>query len=116
MKYHVHQLRSVKNKVNHFQLFFFNETSQNGYSKISKTLIGNKQCIKEDIPTIYQIIKNRPEVECFEVTPESSPETGVSYITATEEEEIGPKQIRGTFCKEISFICKKHGEQTQTKV
>ena len=41
---------------------------------------------------MYQIAKKGPEVECFEVTPESSPETVVSYITATEEEEEGPKQ------------------------
>ena len=46
-----------------------NETSQNGYSKIRKTLIGNKQCIKEDLPYIYQITKNRPEAKFFEVTP-----------------------------------------------
>ena len=55
-------------------------------------MIGNKQYIKEEIPYIYQITKHRPKVECYEVTPESSPEAVVSYITAAEEEEIGPRQ------------------------
>ena len=36
-----------------FEGVIFNETSQNGYSRIRKTLIGNKQCIKEDLPSIY---------------------------------------------------------------
>ena len=81
-------------------------------------MIGNKHCIKEYIPSIYQITKHRPKVECYEVTSESSPKVGVSYITATEEEKIGPKQkqIRGTFCREVSYICKNHGGKTQTKV
>ena len=64
----------------------YGETSKNGFSRIRKVLIENEVCSKEDMPSIYQITKNRPKVESFEVTPESSPEAGVSYITTTEEE------------------------------
>ena len=94
----------------------FNKTSQGGYSRIRDTMIGNNQCIKEELPSIYQITKHWPKVECYEVTPKSSPEAGVSYITDTEEEEIGPKTFRGKFCREVSCICKNHGGQTQKKV
>ena len=52
----------------------FNETIQNGYLRIRMTLIGDDQCIKEYLPSIYQITKNRPEVESFEVRPKSSHE------------------------------------------
>ena len=96
----------------------FGETSQNGFSRIRKKLIEIEAFSKEDLPSIYQITKNRPEVESFEVTPKSSPKAGVLYITATEEEEIGPKQkhLGGKFCRRVSCICKNHGLQTQTKV
>ena len=39
---------------------------------------------KEDINTVYSIVKNRPEVECFDVMPKSSTEAGVPYVTSTE--------------------------------
>ena len=44
-----------------FDRVVFNETSQGGHSRIRKTMIGNKQCIKEDIPYIYQIKKHLPK-------------------------------------------------------
>ena len=59
---------------------------------IQKSGKNNWKCIKEDILTIYKITKNLPEVECFEVTPNSSHEPYVSYITTNEEDELGPKQ------------------------
>ena len=39
----------------------------------------NKQIKKEDMTTAYIIVKNRHEVECFDVTPESSTEAGIPY-------------------------------------
>ena len=55
----------------------------------------NKQYIKEEIPYIYKITKYQPKVECYKLTPESSPEAGVSYLTADEEEKIGPRKLLG---------------------
>ena len=81
------------------------ETNQNGYSNIRKTLIENKQCSKEAIPNIYQTTKKRPDVEYFEVTPKSSPETVLSYRSATEAEEEGhTHKFSCTFSRKVSCI------------
>ena len=44
----------------------------------------NEQIKKEDMTTVHSIVKNRPEVECFDVMPKSSTEAGVPYVTSTE--------------------------------
>ena len=87
----------------------------------------NEQIKKEDMTTVHSIVKNRPEVECFDVTPESSTEAGVPYITSTElnspeqtqetcteDEHIDPKQkvigarIVGDYPEVVNLIQETH--------
>ena len=86
----------------------------------------NEKIKKEDMTTVHSIVKNRPEVECFDVMPESSTEAGVPYITSTElnfpdqsgetctdDEHIMPKQkvigarIVGDYPKVVNLIQEK---------
>ena len=48
-------------------------------------------CSKEELPSMYHIVRIRPEVEVFEVTPELSPEIFTAYPTANQAEEQEPK-------------------------
>ena len=85
-------IETIKDESQQHPSAILKETIQNEFSNMSKKLIENKFYFREEIHSMYQIAKLRPEVEAFEVTLKTSPETIRTYITSTQAEAHMPKK------------------------